>query len=334
AGPTAALAAGVAAFGPAVLQIAGPVAQLIAARGLQAAAATTAAGAETAAGAATTRGAIATVASTTASIAASTASKVWAAAQWVLNAALSANPIGLVVIAIAGLVAGIVLAWKHSETFRDIVIGAWGAVRDAAVAVFDRIKTVVVGAFNGIIGFFRKYTLPGIIISHWEQIKSAVSGGVDAVVGFVTKLPRRIGKAASGAFDGITGALRTALNAVISLWNKLDFKIKISLPDKIAGIPIPGGGASWSSPDLFPDIGYLANGTDYWRGGWSWVGERGPELLNLPRGASVTPNHELGMSSLDMESAIHRGTSRALADLPVLRVPKDDVDDLLYGTAS
>ncbi|MFN7028388.1 MAG: phage tail tape measure protein [Sphingopyxis sp.] len=37
-----------------------------------------------------------------------------------------------------------------------------------------------------------------------------------------------------------------------------------------------------------------ANGTNNWRGGLSWVGERGPELVDLPRGARVTPNNELG----------------------------------------
>lgn len=37
-----------------------------------------------------------------------------------------------------------------------------------------------------------------------------------------------------------------------------------------------------------------ANGTSNWRGGLSWVGERGPELVDLPRGARVTPNNELG----------------------------------------
>lgn len=34
----------------------------------------------------------------------------------------------------------------------------------------------------------------------------------------------------------------------------------------------------------------LAEGTDNWRGGPVWVGERGPELLNLPKGAQVTPS--------------------------------------------
>ena len=37
-----------------------------------------------------------------------------------------------------------------------------------------------------------------------------------------------------------------------------------------------------------------AMGTDYAQGGLSLVGENGPELLRLPRGASVTPNHKLG----------------------------------------
>lgn len=40
-------------------------------------------------------------------------------------------------------------------------------------------------------------------------------------------------------------------------------------------------------------IGQNANGTSFWRGGPSWVGERGPELLNIPRGASITPNNDL-----------------------------------------
>lgn len=35
------------------------------------------------------------------------------------------------------------------------------------------------------------------------------------------------------------------------------------------------------------EVGRLAAGATWWRGGWSWVGERGPELVNLPRGAQV-----------------------------------------------
>jgi O-antigen/teichoic acid export membrane protein len=46
------------------------------------------------------------------------ASKAAAAAQWLLNAAMEANPIGLIIVAMVALVALFVLLWKHSETFR------------------------------------------------------------------------------------------------------------------------------------------------------------------------------------------------------------------------
>jgi len=52
----------------------------------------------------------------------------------------------------------------------------------------------------------------------------------------------------------------------------------------IGGLPFFGG----------MSIGANALGTDNWRGGLSWVGERGPELVNLPMGAQVIPNSKLG----------------------------------------
>ncbi len=36
--------------------------------------------------------------------------------------------------------------------------------------------------------------------------------------------------------------------------------------------------------------GNNASGTDSWRGGPTWVGEKGPELMNLPRGTEIIPN--------------------------------------------
>jgi phage-related protein len=52
----------------------------------------------------------------------------WTAAQFLLNVALTANPIGLIVVAIAALVAGIILAYRNSETFRNIVDTLFAAV--------------------------------------------------------------------------------------------------------------------------------------------------------------------------------------------------------------
>lgn len=47
--------------------------------------------------------------------------KLAAAAQWLLNAAMDANPIGIAVVAIAALTAGLVLAYKHIKPFREWV---------------------------------------------------------------------------------------------------------------------------------------------------------------------------------------------------------------------
>lgn len=63
--------------------------------------------------------------------------KAMTAAQWLMNAALTANPIGLVVVAIVALVAGLVLAYQKSETFRNIVNAVWAAVKKAAKATVD-----------------------------------------------------------------------------------------------------------------------------------------------------------------------------------------------------
>lgn len=68
------------------------------------------------------------------------ATKAWAVAQRVLNAVLRMNPIGLVVTALIALGAGLVIAYKKSETFRRIVDAAWAGIKKAAMATVDWFK--------------------------------------------------------------------------------------------------------------------------------------------------------------------------------------------------
>lgn len=68
---------------------------------------------------------------------------VWTGVQWLLNAALAANPIGAVILVVALLVAGIVIAYKRSETFRNIVTGAFQAIQDAVRAMWGVVKQVL-----------------------------------------------------------------------------------------------------------------------------------------------------------------------------------------------
>ncbi|GAA4853305.1 hypothetical protein GCM10023221_36560 [Luteimicrobium xylanilyticum] len=65
------------------------------------------------------------------------AMKTWRLVQLALNLAMNANPIGLVITAIGLLVAGLVYAYQHSETFRKIVQAAFRLVKDTAKTVVD-----------------------------------------------------------------------------------------------------------------------------------------------------------------------------------------------------
>lgn len=71
------------------------------------------------------------------------ATKAMAAAQRVLNLVMRMNPIGLIITAIGLLVAGLVIAWKKSETFRNIVKGAMRGVANAFGWVVDKGKGVL-----------------------------------------------------------------------------------------------------------------------------------------------------------------------------------------------
>ncbi len=101
----------------------------------------------------------ATVAWTAATTVARAATVVWTAAQWLLNVALTANPVGLVVVAIAALTAGIYLAYTRSETFRNAVSTLWTILRNTPL---------------------------GIVISHMDNLAAAVMRVVSAVQSLVS----------------------------------------------------------------------------------------------------------------------------------------------------
>ena len=141
----------------------------------------------------------------------------FAAVQAGLNIVLAANPIGLVVLAIVGLVAAFTIAYKRSETFRKIVTKALDGIKAAAKAV---------GAF------FAK-TLPAFFSKAWDKVKSLTSGGVDKVVGWVKGLPGKIGRGLMSLGKAVTTPHRLAFNAALDIVRNLGGKVK----DWVAGIP-------------------------------------------------------------------------------------------------
>lgn len=142
------------------------------------------------------------------------ATKAFAAVQAALNVVLSLNPIGLVVIALVALAAGLVYAYKHSETFRNIVNGVFGAVKDFVIGAVTAIRDFVVSAWNNI---------KAATSATWNGIKAAVSFVVTAVVAYVTGLKNSviliwnaIKAASSAVWNGIKTAITAAIGFVVS----------------------------------------------------------------------------------------------------------------------
>ena len=95
----------------------------------------------------------------------------------------------------------------------------------------------------------------------------------------------RIRALAGWVRDSFPNAFRSAINGILRAWNALDLSIDIRMPDWVPGI----GGRGWQTADLFPDVPMLATGGTATSPGAAIVGERGPELISMPRGASVVP---------------------------------------------
>ena len=146
----------------------------------------------------------ATIAHTVAVTATRAATMAWTAAQWLLNAALLANPLGLFIAAIALVVAGLILAYQKSETFRNIV---------------QTVAKAVVGAFQSVVAKVQEL---------WRWItngESVAQHAKDIIV---------------GAFDAIARRVRSLIQAVKDLINWIS---KISMPDISIGMGWGAGGA-------------------------------------------------------------------------------------------
>ena len=111
--------------------------------------------------------------------------KAWAAEQALLNLVMSANPIGLVIIAIAALVAAFVVAYNTSEDFRNIVDGALQWVKNSAQAVADWFSGPFVQFFKDAgqdIGDFFMVDVPAFFGKAADAIGSAFSGVKDMIL--------------------------------------------------------------------------------------------------------------------------------------------------------
>jgi hypothetical protein len=186
---------------------------------------------------------------------ASAATGVWTAAQWLLNAALDANPIGLVIIAIAGLVAGLALLYTHSETVREIVhdiaqnalpalTTAWNTVKTAVGLLIDYFVGPFKTQFDAISGVINvvKDLLNGNFSQAWTDIKTTIDnvfsdintmfGGLpDKLGGYVASIGAAALKIGNAIANNISSAVTGGISDVVGFFTALPGKITNALGD-------------------------------------------------------------------------------------------------------
>lgn len=106
-----------------------------------------------------------------------------------MNATLLANPIFLVIAALAALTIGFVIAYKKSETFRNIVNKVFGAVKDGAGEFVDFVKDAVTRAAKVIAKVADIITTPyqiafKAIASAWNATLGGFHIGIPGFLGF------------------------------------------------------------------------------------------------------------------------------------------------------
>lgn len=132
------------------------------------------------------------------------------ALQWAWNVAMSANPIGVVVMAIAALIGGITLAYQKIGWFRGAIDAAWSAIKGFGSAikdyVVDRFKELlagITGIGSALLKFFK-----GDWKGAWEEGKKATQNlfGLNSKVKLVNDL-KNAGKEAGKAYqNGVSEA--------------------------------------------------------------------------------------------------------------------------------
>nr|DAW83915.1 MAG TPA: tail tape measure protein [Bacteriophage sp.] len=124
--------------------------------------------------------------------------KAWTAAQWLLNVAMNANPIGLVITAVAALVAGVIYCWNKFAGFRAFLLTMWDTLKGFG----NVIKQYVIDRFNELLGGLGKLgeALKFLFTGEWEKAATAAKAGFSMLSGVESTR-----KALTGAADTVRG---------------------------------------------------------------------------------------------------------------------------------
>lgn len=148
--------------------------------------------------------------------------KAQAVAQGILNAVMSANPIGLIIMAVAGLVTAFVILWNKSEGFRNFWIGLWENIKAIAEPVIEFFKTAFTTAWDAI------KTVWSAVVTFFKAIWTGIKAIFTPAVEFYRTIfynaftiVKNIWIVASTLFKTIWNAIKMVLKPVIEFFKTL-----------------------------------------------------------------------------------------------------------------
>ena len=143
------------------------------------------------------------------------ATKIATAAQWAWNAAMTANPIGLIVLAIAAVIGAIYLLYTHFDGVREYADKAWEGIQaawSAAGAFFTQLGSDIVDAISSALT-----TVGEFFTELGTAIVAGIQSFISAAIDFIMRIPERVAFAI-GFMAGIIVSLpRLYLNMVTAI---------------------------------------------------------------------------------------------------------------------
>lgn len=275
----------------------------------------------------------------------------WTGSIWASTIALLANPITWVVLAIVALIAAVVLLVVNWDTvvatITDIwggfigwitdglnAFGAWWGALWAGIGAW--ILGVWTGFTSGVADTFSLFLvglqiIGGAIVAWWTGLWTGIgdffAGAWDRMLGVLGLVGDAFGTVFGTIGDVIRGAFEGVVAFVIDLINSIVRPLN-NLIGGVNGVTSVVGDAIGISLSI-PSIPMLANGGTLTSGGSVIVGERGPELLTLPRGATVDPDISAGRGGPLVEQHIH--PSVGMDESTIARIAHDSLMYQLRG---
>jgi len=197
------------------------------------------------------------------------ATGVMTAAQWLLNAALTANPIGIVVVAVAALVGAIILIATKTTWFQT----AWQYMTSSLAAAWQWL-------WNSVLAPIIRFVLNGF---------ASITDGIANMLSILGNLPNfGWAKVASDKMKDAADKAHGLANGIKDIPKNVPVAVNFSSNFSVIGQQVASLIGSKNKLAAM-GIGHNASGTDNWRGGPTWVNEKGGEIIDLPSGSRVIP---------------------------------------------